>query len=274
MKQRFFGHPESPLFGVYHPPRGKNRGAVRAALVCPPIGQEYNRTHWTLRLMANQVARRGVHVLRMDYHGIGDSAQSVDEIDSISIWQNDIEQAIDHLKRQTGAETVMLVGQRFGGTLAAQVAMERPDVNSVLLWEPIVEGESYIDQLRKMHAQMLDLWVCKMATPNDDDIEEILGSQYRRSLLEEIEAIQLNVGSIIQPQLIVDVESANQDFSHPGSDLQKIILDPRATSWTDIQELESAFLRPKTMRKIVGSIDEMFKRLERFDALTLTGAQQ
>ncbi len=269
IEQRFFGHPESPLFGVYHQPRGSRvRSANRAALICPPIGQEYNRTHWTLRLLANQVARKGIHVLRMDYHGIGDSAQSVEQIDSLEAWRRNIEQAIDHLKAETGAETVMLIGQRIGASLAAQVATRRPDVNGIVAWEPIVNGLQYINSLRKMHATMLDFWVCKMSTPNDE-FEEILGSRYQRTLVDEIEQFELDLASVIQPQLIADLASQAKNYVHPEPGTQFIIEDERPSSWCELNELESAYLRPEAMRQIVKKVDEMFDRLERFNALSM-----
>lgn len=263
-KQQFFGQPDSPLFGVYHRPRGTAARTDKAVLICPPIGQEYNRTHWTLRLMANQIARRGAHVLRMDYRGLGDSSMGCDEIETLETWWKDIGTAIDHLKSQTGADSVMLIGQRMGGTLAAEVAQVRPDVNSVVLWEPVVDGKQYLDGLRKMHSMMLDLWVCKMKTPNDETKEEILGSQFRRSLLNEIENLKLDLGRIIQPQLIVDVAQSENEYAHPEPSLQKIIRDERDAAWHDLDELESAFLRPEISREIVKFVDAMFKRLEFF----------
>lgn len=270
IEQRFFGHPESPLFGVYHQPRGsKVRASNRAAIICPPIGQEYNRTHWTHRLFANQIARNGIHVLRMDYHGIGDSAQSVDEISGLQQWRRNIEQAIDHLKNETSAETIMLVGHRFGATLAAQVAKVRPDVNAIVAWEPILDGKAYLDALRKMHATMLDLWVCKMSTPKNEFHEEILGSRYLGSLIDEIEATKLDLGNVIQPQLIADLAAHKDRYSHPEPGNQFVIEDPRASTWYELNELELAYLRPEAMRQIVKKVSEMFDRLERFKALTV-----
>jgi pimeloyl-ACP methyl ester carboxylesterase len=275
ISQRFFAHLESPLFGVYHKPRGRSAASkVRATVICPPIGQEYNRTHWTLRLFANQIARNGIHVLRMDYHGIGDSAENVDQIDSLKIWRDDIEQAIDHLKKESGAETVLLTGLRLGGALAAEVAMERPDVNGLVLWESIIEGQSYLDSLRKMHATMLDLWVCKMKSPNDSNIEEILGSQFQRSLVDEIEQLKLDLSEVVQPQLIVDSETRAGIYSHPEPGTQFIIEDERATSWCELAELESAWLRPDILRQLVRKMKDMFDRLERFNALVAAEAIQ
>jgi pimeloyl-ACP methyl ester carboxylesterase len=268
--QQYFGQSESPLFGVHHAPRGKRADDDRAVLICPPIGQEYIRTHWCLRLIANQVARGGAHVLRVDYQGIGDSSGQVEQIDSVQVWQRNIDDAIEHLKQICGAQTVMLLGQRFGGTLAAEVAKRRPDVNSVVLWEPVIDGKIYLNQLRSMHANMLDLWVCKMSTQNDDAAEEILGAKFSRNLLNEIEALELCLGEIPQPQLAVKVREGVLNLTeHPEASLQKIIVDEREASWTDLRELESAYLRPEVSRRIVKLVGQMFDRLDQFNALRL-----
>ncbi len=268
MPQRFFGQPETPLFAVYHAARGRDQQNDCAVVICPPIGQEYIRTHWSLRLLANQLSRSGAHVLRMDYQGIGDSANSVEQIDSISAWEGDVEQAIEHLKTESGAETVMLLGQRFGGTLAARVAQKRADVNSVVLWEPVTDGRKYLDALRAMHAQMIDLWVCKMETPNNERLEEILGSQYSRTLLDEIEQAKLEAAEIQQPQFIIDIESATSQYTHPVAGLQKVLVENNEGSWNDFKVMETARLRPITTRKIVKTVGDMFVRLRRFHALT------
>lgn len=275
MSQRFFGHPESPLFGVYHAARGNSKRTagkqtsqgVCAALVCPPIGQEYIRTHWCLRLLGNQLARNGVNVLRMDYQGIGDSAESPEHINSLSDWTRNVEQGIENLKLESGAHSVMLIGQRLGGSLAATVARQRPDVNSVVLWEPVTNGQEYLNVLRSMHAQMLDLWVCKMDTQNDEEFEEILGSRYSRSLINEIEEMKIDVGAIIQPQLIIDVESNKKNYAHPEPSLQRVISEDNEGSWDDLRVLETARLRPKTSRTIAKTVGDMFNRLEKFGVL-------
>lgn len=274
MSQRFFGHPESPLFGVYHAPRGIET-SPRAVVICPPVGQEYIRAHWQLRMMAAQLARRGVHVFRFDYHGIGDSAGRIEQVDSLDIWTRNIEQAIEHLTDASGAGSVMLLGQRMGGALAGIAARTRVDVNSVVLWESVFDGRSYVDSLRKMHAEMLDLWVCKMTTPNDQDFEEILGSRYQRSLIHEIESLEFSPESIPQPQLIIESPLSERSFTHAEPTVQKVIQAQRDGAWNDLREIESAFLRPAMAGTIVKTVLNMFERLNRFDVLQpepITGA--
>ena len=277
MSQRFFGKPETPLFGVYHAPRGgqKNRSSQRAVVICPPVGQEYLRSHWSLRMLATQLARKGIHVFRFDYRGIGDAAGSVEEVGSLNIWTDSICQAIDHVKSETSVSSVMLIGQRLGGLLASMTAIERADINSLVLWESVIDGREYLDQLRQMHAQMLDLWVCKMKTPNDDQFEEILGSLYHRDLIREVEQTKLDLGKVIQPQLIVESPKSGRKFTSHAPGIQRVITANRDGAWGDLRELENAFLRPITTSTIVKTVDDMFQRLEKFGVLqskSLAGA--
>lgn len=272
--QRFFGHPESQLFGVYHPAHGADLDAPRAVVICPAIGQEYIRTHWNLRLLANQIARKGIHVLRFDYHGIGDSGGSVLDVDDIAIWKQDIVTAIGHLKNECNAQTVMLLGQRFGGMLAGQVAQERFDVNSVVLWEPVLSGEKYLAEQRSLHQEMLDLWVCKMTTRDDVEQEEILGTSFQRSLCQNIEHATLNLADIIQPQLIIEAKELQRKLKCSDPSLQKIVFDERLATWCDLSELETAYLRPTLHRTIVREVDGMFDRLGDFDAIRLSDLQR
>jgi uncharacterized protein len=131
-----FGGAERRLFGVYDP-ASKNSGALRAAVVCHPSGDEQVHAYRTLRQLAARMCRAGIHVLRFDYYGTGDSFGETGEGD-IASWCGDIETAIAELKDMTGAPKVSLVGLRLGANLAARVAAGRPDeIDNLVLWEPL-----------------------------------------------------------------------------------------------------------------------------------------
>ena len=267
MKHHFFGNPASQLFGVYHRPRGIAVKPARAVLICPPVGQEYIRTHWCLRLMANQLCRTGAHVLRMDYRGIGDSAGSLQDVQSLDQWNEDIQTGVQRVKDLSGAGTVMLVGLRMGAMMAAQVARQRSDVNSLVLWEPVEDRHNYLDELRAMHRKMLDLWVCKMKTPNDDHVEEILGSRFSRALIESIEKSKSDFSSIVQPQLIVVPQQPVVNYVHVEPSVQKVIRVEDEYNWGELRSLETAWLRSQNARQIVDLTKGMFERLTELKAL-------
>jgi len=256
------------LYGVYHsPPAAKQSAAARAVVICPPLGQEYIRSHWGCKLLAKQLARGGAHVLRFDFSGHGNSAGDIGQQRSLQFWNDDIGQAIDWIREKSSATSAMLLGLRFGASLAALTAQQRPDVHSLVAWEPVVDGASYLRDLRKMHARMIDLWVSKTSTPNDSEREEILGFDFSRSLLNEIEQVKLDLRELYLPQLIVDLESNPQSYSHIEPSLQRTLRTNDEANWDQLPTMETAWLRPQTTRLIVKTVADMFDRLERIGAL-------
>ncbi len=66
----FLGDSDAPLLGAYHRARsGVDRGI--GVVLAYPFGQEYMRAHRALRLLAQALTARGVHVMRVDYRGTG-----------------------------------------------------------------------------------------------------------------------------------------------------------------------------------------------------------
>jgi|GEM_PF-1293744 len=265
MTPTFFGEPHQQLFGALHQARGCKSAANRTVVICPPIGQEYIRTHWCLRLLARQLARKGINVLRLDYRGIGDSAGVNEETTSITHWYQDVHTAIDYACEQTNCRNVMLVGLRYGGAIASAVAAESSKINSLILWEPVLDAGQYLKSLRTMHKQMIDLWVSNFKTPNNSDQEEILGSTFDRNLLVEMESAAVDLDAIDQPQFIVDLFEHRNAYT--VNEMQRFMPSEDEDSWTNLQLLETSWLRASTARQITLMADEMFSRLQEFEQL-------
>ena len=144
----FLGGAEQ-LFGFYHdahPSVRRDAGVV----ICGPLFEEYSRAHRTLRLMAVRLARAGFPVLRFDYFGCGDSAGDLEDA-SVTRWLEDIAKAANELKTRASVSRPLLVGVRFGATLAALAANRREDFRAIVLWDPIVSGKSYLNAMRIEH---------------------------------------------------------------------------------------------------------------------------
>lgn len=141
----FFGSSDRSLFGVYQPPKGRV-AREEGVVLCYPMGQEYMRAHRAFRQLSNLLSRAGYHVLRFDYYGTGDAMGESDEA-SVQQWTQDIGTAIEELKDNAGIEKVSLVGLRLGAALAVQAGAGRPDVDDVILWDPVVDGGAYLENL-------------------------------------------------------------------------------------------------------------------------------
>lgn len=104
-------------------------------------------SHRTVRQAAIQLAAVGFHVLRFDYFGTGDSAGDLTDA-SVATWEEDVRTALHELMAMSGAARVGLVGLRFGAMLANRVAAtEFAEVDQLLLWDPVVNGNAYLDEL-------------------------------------------------------------------------------------------------------------------------------
>jgi uncharacterized protein len=149
-----FGPPERQLFGIHHPGT-LGHSPVTGVLMCNPFGQEAVRTHRLQRVLAERLASRGIHVMRFDYHGTGDSSGD-DNDGQLDIWQNDILTAHQELQRRAMCTRVIWLGVRLGASLAAMACARTPrKPDRLLLWEPIAHGSAYLDKLARYHRMAL-----------------------------------------------------------------------------------------------------------------------
>ena len=143
MNAFFFGTSDHPLFGAYDPPPG---GGRRGVVLCHPWGREYLLAYPSLRHLARVLSARGWHVLRFDYFGTGDSAGDESAL-GVGQWLADVDMAVTELRDISHASRVALAGLRLGAALAAQAAARRPDIDRVVLWDPVFDGRAYLAQL-------------------------------------------------------------------------------------------------------------------------------
>lgn len=142
----YFGSSSAPVFGVYHPAH-PDSDRYEGVVLCYPFGQEYMRAHRSFRLLAASLARKGYHVLRMDYRGTGDSAGNLEEYLPTD-WAEDISMSISELRDSAGIQRVGLLGLRLGALLASKVAVNHDDIAFLVAWDPLVSGDAYLSELR------------------------------------------------------------------------------------------------------------------------------
>jgi pimeloyl-ACP methyl ester carboxylesterase len=187
----FFGAPERRLFGCSHPPSDGTEREM-AAVLCYPLGQEYAYSHRTFLHLASRLAGQGFHVGRFEYFGTGDSAG--DERDaSLSGWVGDISTAIDETRRSLRRRHIALIGLRLGAALAMQAAVKRGDVGHLVLWDPIVNGREYFEQMKVQHQERI--WGHFFERPSVEQSNErpaeLLGLRMNDRLIDELTALDL-----------------------------------------------------------------------------------
>ncbi|MEP4546050.1 MAG: hypothetical protein ABJ000_07710 [Saccharospirillum sp.] len=133
------------LFGSYF--SSTDPYTDKVVILCPPLFDEYRRTYRALSELAMAIAERGAHAFRFDYYGTGESQGDLAEA-TIEGWLSDIETSIAEAVAVSGASQVVLLGVRFGATLAAQNS--NPQVKSRLFWDPVISGNNYLDWLNEI----------------------------------------------------------------------------------------------------------------------------
>lgn len=192
----FFGDSDAPLFGVLHPPSsvGGSSSSERnhAVLLCPPIGQEYVRSHWAMRQIALALAKAGFHCFRFDWFGVGDSAGDLRDA-TLHRWAQDAVTAATELRDSTGVSRLSVLGLRLGGTIAAMAA-KRIKPAAIVLWDPVTDGPSYLGQLRSLHESMVAdsnrYW--NRGLPRHRPATELVGFDLGADLVKDIETLRVD----------------------------------------------------------------------------------
>ena len=122
-----------------------------AVLLCPALGWDGLHGYHGFRLLADQLAASGYPVMRFQYPGTGDSCDLVAgenvAVEHWADWQQSVNTCADWLLASTGAQRLLIIGLRFGATLATVVAERRDDVAGLVLLAPVLRGKSYMRQL-------------------------------------------------------------------------------------------------------------------------------
>jgi alpha/beta superfamily hydrolase len=161
----FYG--DRGALAFYHP--SSDPAATRLMILCPPLFDEYRRTYKALSDLATACASNGVHVIRIDYSGTGEAQGMLSDVLDQE-WVDDIYQAIEEGINLTGAESAILVGVRFGATLAAQV--NHRAVSRYVFWDPVENGSTYrawLDQLEQQSRES-HIKLAKMMNKQPEDI--------------------------------------------------------------------------------------------------------
>lgn len=148
MTPLMFGSSSRRLFGIYEPGTGSARQTT-AAVICAPWGEEYLHAHRSLRYLARRLVQQGVHTLRFDYFGTGDSGGDIADA-SLRGAEDDVLTAVAELKAIAGVDTVALIGMRLGANLSMTAAVRSAaDIASVALWDPVIDSAAYFDERRR-----------------------------------------------------------------------------------------------------------------------------
>ena len=119
VREAAFVEEAGPPFFCWHHHDAAAPARDLVAVLCPPIGSEYTRSHRSIRHLADRFAAAGIPAIRFDYHGTGDSPGNDLDPDRLAAWRANVVDACARARAWSGRSRVALVGVRLGGTIAA-----------------------------------------------------------------------------------------------------------------------------------------------------------
>lgn len=186
MRALFFGEKNRQLLGFHHVPAGKAKPV--AVLCCHPSPQEYMRTYRAVKNLAEGLSRAGMHVMRFDWSGTGDSAGRLRDA-RLETWQQDLTVAAEELLDLSGARKLAIVGLRLGASIAALAcAQPKPVIaDTLVLWDPVVRGSAWLESAERAHQWHLDQYRVALSP----DPGSLLGGPMPAALRDDLNALDL-----------------------------------------------------------------------------------
>ncbi len=129
------------LYPVGVPPRG-------GILYLHPFAGEMHKSRRMAALQARRFAAEGYAVLQVDLTGCGDSGGDFSSA-TWDVWLNDARLAHVWLSSRTTGP-IRLWGLRTGASLAVELASALPGIEQLLLWQPVINGEQYLNQFLRI----------------------------------------------------------------------------------------------------------------------------
>jgi len=171
------------VLALYDPPASPE--ARRGVVICSPFAREYFAAYRILRFLARRLSRDGLHVLRFDYYGCGDSGGEFQE-GCVESWAGDAETAVAELEAVSGVGSVTLIGVRGGALMASLVAGRSGRIDRLVLWDPVVDPPGFLERaaLRSRDAGA----VVPSGWPDEGGTAELDGYVYTEEMGRSIRA--------------------------------------------------------------------------------------
>ena len=139
---------DGKCFAVHRAPRDEARATM---LHLPAFGDEMNKARAMTARCSRALAQRGVAVVQVDWQGCGDSTGEHRD-GTLARWLANAHSALAWIRdRHPGTPATWLWALRAGALLVAPLTQRRTDV-PLLLWQPVVNGKQYLNQLLRVTA--------------------------------------------------------------------------------------------------------------------------
>lgn len=223
----------------------------QAWLFLNPFGQEAVRASPMYRSLADRLVRNGNAVLRFDYHGSGDSAGEARH-QSLEDWIDDSVHAMRTLQATARAARIRMFGVALGATLAVLAAAKQPAaVESILAWEPIIDGTAYLQALMATHrreiASAFDLSWSEVQTrfgePEPQVPGRLLGFELGPAMVDALAAFKaLPLAALESRGVRTTLARSASSDGIPGSTSTRLVAIETPIDWMTNEALGTALV--------------------------------
>ncbi len=195
---------------------------IAGVLYLHPYGEEMHKSRRMAALQARRFAAAGWAVLQYDHFGCGDSAGDAGDA-RWDIWMEDAGRMLDALRTRCRGP-ILVWGLRLGASMAAALSARHDDVHGLLLWQPIINGERYLNHLLrlKLAAEMLLRNPAGETTQSlrdrlaDGEAVEIAGNRLDARLAQAIDRIRLPSIHPLAPTAVLEIRRQPGDELSPS----------------------------------------------------------
>jgi len=243
-----FGDSARPLFGIYSAANpAHNR--QKALLICPAGFRDYMRSHRLLKQLAVNLSERGIHVLRFDYTGCGDSAGSWED-SSVNDWINDIGLAAEELQALSMVDSLSFLGVRLGASLLTYANLKRIPAKKFVLWDPILVGAQYLESLTHLQMKLVDdrsrFELSRVSYLEEHDME-LLGYPVSAETMSQLSNINMLNNEWNNEETILLYSHSKKTYlsfakNNQSMDLKSLSLP---CNWESLEHFESQVLVPE-----------------------------
>lgn len=133
------------LFTIEHLPEQSE--PTKAYIFVHPFAEEKLWSHRVYVTTARAFCEQGIVVGRFDFRGHGDSDGDYDEA-SLERHIKDVNAVIEHIKSTNpSVKDIGLLGLRLGASIATLTALSRDDIDELILWDPVLDGDRYMQEI-------------------------------------------------------------------------------------------------------------------------------
>lgn len=204
----FFKNSTYNLFGCLHKPDKPERQNDIGLVICSPFAEEKLRSHRVFVNFARYMANDGFTVLRFDYMGHGDSEGNFEDSD-IETRLSDIKCAVEIIKEKSKIQKIGLLGLRLGATLASVYAERDLTLDFLVLWEPIINVETYLKQCLRSNVAMQSSTYGEVKYTREKMIQDLFADR-----AVNIDGYMIS-GSFYRQASLIDLNKISPKYSKP-----------------------------------------------------------